>query len=192
MSVSDRYAQGAASRTAHMLINAGLFQICWFLAVVLQSHWMWLVVVLMLAHALIYVTGNLRALRAVAFVAVLGIVLDTGLRWSGTYLFPGQELDIGAWMLPLWLYGLWLAFALTVPISLSWLAQRRVLWVVSCGVIGPLSYLAGRKLGAIDYPDVTIVVQAVQWAGLAWITQDFLDVTVRDNDSDTNSDVAQG
>jgi hypothetical protein len=61
--------------------------------------------------------------------------------------------------------GLWVSFALTINHSLSWLKNKVVLQVFFGGIGGPLAYLAGQKLGAIELTsDNTPYILIVSWA----------------------------
>jgi hypothetical protein len=70
--------------------------------------------------------------------------MDTGWQAIGLLSFTGQ-LVLG---IPLWLVVLWLLFSGTLFHSLAFLQQRLLLAAILGAAAGPLSYLAGMRLGA--------------------------------------------
>ena len=71
---------------------------------------------------------------------------------------------------------LWMLFASTLNASMGWLAGRFAVAAALGAVFGPLSYLAGARLGAIELhanTAVSLTAIAVVWAGalpaLLWI-----------------------
>jgi hypothetical protein len=60
---------------------------------------------------------------------------------------------------------MWLLFAMTLNHSLSWLKGRYVLSFVFGALGGPLAYVAGEKLGAVEITsDLSLVILAISWA----------------------------
>ena len=75
--------------------------------------------------------------------ALLGIFLDSLLVLVGILQF-GEQL-----ILPLWFASLWLLFATTLSVSLSWLMQKPLLSVVFGALFGPMAYWAGSQFNAL-------------------------------------------
>jgi len=77
-------------------------------------------------------------------------------------------------------------FATTLNASLGWLAGRYRLAAALGAICGPVSYVAGARLGAIELPahaGLSLTAIAIVWAGvmpsLLWL-RDFLSIsTVR-------------
>ena len=93
-------------------------------------------------------------------VAAIGIGADAMLHITGVYQFAGNAL------VPLWLCGLWLAFATTLTRSLAFLGKRPWLAAVAGAVALPLNYWAGQRLGAVTFGyslPVTLVVISLTW-----------------------------
>jgi hypothetical protein len=103
----------------------------------------------------VLVTGHLllardRIREATLFLAIglFGFAVDTLQASAGLYAFTGTS--ILPWMCPPWMVALWMLFATTLNGSMAWLAGRHRLAAVLGAVCGPLSYMAGARLGAIE------------------------------------------
>jgi hypothetical protein len=77
-------------------------------------------------------------------------------------------------------------FATTLNGSMSWLAGRYRLAAVLGAICGPISYAAGARLGAIEFPlhaGLSLVGIAVVWAcvmpSLLWLPEFLATSTVR-------------
>ena len=101
---------------------------------------------------------------SVAAIFVMGIVIELILLKSGVITYHG--LTASDSFPPLWILALWLAFAPLPDGALSWLQNRWALQVLFGAVGGPLSYLAGEKLGAATLHDNRLFAIAV--LALAW------------------------
>lgn len=98
--------------------------------------------------------------------ALSGVLIDSLLAMMGVYIFSdsGQFLPV-----PLWLVMLWLVFAATVRHSLRYLQDKYWLAAALGAVGGPLSYLGGMKLGAVDFGYslvAVLVILSLIWACL--------------------------
>ena len=76
---------------------------------------------------------------------------------------------------PLWLIGLWAAFATLLPICFRWLFNRLWLAAILGAVSGTVSYVSGGKLGALMVNGDGLYWIALEW-GLAlpllvWLAQ---------------------
>ncbi len=79
----------------------------------------------------------------------LGYAADSLMVLTGVLRFAAKASLGGP--SPIWMVALWVAFATTLRSSLGWLRGRYVLGAMLGAVSGPLSYLAGQRLGAIEY-----------------------------------------
>ena len=146
------------------LINAGLFQLGWF-ACVLGGNSLWLLLAggALLAH-LLWVSRSLAQVRLIAVVCVLGSTVDGLLLNAGVFAFKQAGV-----LIPFWLVLLWALLAITLNHCLAWTAKP--LWrAILLGAIGgPLSYYAGQRLGAVQFPLglwPTLLGLSLLWAGL--------------------------
>ena len=146
------------------LINAGLFQLGWF-ACVLGGNSLWLLLAggALLAH-LLWISRSLAQVRLIAVVCVLGSTVDNLLLNAGVFAFKQPGV-----LIPFWLVLLWALLAITLNHCLAWTAKP--LWrAILLGAIGgPLSYYAGQRLGAVQFPLglwPTLLGLSLLWAGL--------------------------
>ena len=146
------------------LINAGLFQLGWF-ACVLGGNSLWLLLAggALLAH-LLWISRSLAQVRLIAVVCVLGSTVDGLLLNAGVFAFKQAGV-----LIPFWLVLLWALLAITLNHCLAWTAKP--LWrAILLGAIGgPLSYYAGQRLGAVQFPMglwPTLLGLSLLWAGL--------------------------
>lgn len=138
-----------------MLSKAGNFlayQLTWFAAVLgAASPYAWIgpsVAALALALHLWLVPDRATALRIVLLAGLPGYLTDSVLGSLGVFEFRGGASNVG-WLAPFWLLGLWLVFATTLRSSLGWLADRSGLAAFLGAVVGPVSYYAGDRFGAL-------------------------------------------
>lgn len=104
----------------------------------------------------------------VAAVAMaIGFLVETVYIRSGLldYKFASTSAQIA----PVWIVWLWANLALTMNNCLGWLHGRHVIAVAAGIVAGPLTYLAGARLGAAELGTTTapaFAYFAVSWAVL--------------------------
>ncbi len=148
------------SITEKAWFNAVWFQSTWFCAVLGRESLLPLTAAMLVLH-LALVRNTTRELLQLTTLAAIGIGVDACLSLAGVFRFPGGVL------VPLWLCGLWLAFATTPGRSLSFLGRRPMLAMLAGAVAIPLNYWAGQRLGAVEfgYPvPVTLAIMSLVWA----------------------------
>ncbi len=146
------------------------FQIAWFAAVLGGAHHLDLVGSCpALALFAFHIASNHRrwfsSCVIVFAIVLLGIVVEFLLLKSGAITYRGSTAS--ASLPPLWILALWLAFATLPDGALSWLSGRTELQVIFGALGGPLSYIAGEKLGAAELHTsftYAMVVFAIVWA----------------------------
>jgi len=146
---------------SHVALNAVLFQVVWFAAVLGAAHgapWLgWGALALLAAQAL--TTPHWRIDLAFAVVCMaIGFLVDSMWSWSGILVYDGPGLAPG------WIVALWAAVGLSLNHSLGWFRTRAILGGIAAGAIAPLSYLAGERLGAVNVPVPTLL----GWIALVW------------------------
>jgi len=151
-----------------LVINFVAFQLGWFACVLGAANGLpWFgpaVVAAVVALHLARARRPLPELYLVAVAMALGLVADSVLLATGWLRY-----SVGLWMpglAPYWIIAMWALFATTLNVSMGWMRGRPLLTVLMGAVGGPLSYLAGEKLGAIHLtqPVPALAALAVAWA----------------------------
>jgi hypothetical protein len=169
------------SPLAGKAVNVVLFQAAWFAAVLGAARGtFWLGPLAMLPVLAIHLAlqdNRLGELKLLLAAGLLGFVYDTSLVSAGvftplTHLFPRP-------FSPPWMICLWLNFAATLNVSMSWLRGRYLLAALFGAVGGPLAYYSGAKLGATEaLPSAFgMLVLAIGWGVmtplLVWLAKVF-------------------
>ncbi len=149
----------------NLVINAVGFQVAWWALVAgvapgYEGAALALSALLAAAHLRFFSPRPKRELGLALAAWLLGLGFDSLLQAGGFITFQGASLGP---LSPFWLWALWALFGLTLDASMSFLQRRH--WALSAvlgGVFGPLSYLAGAKLGA-----ATLVANPLNFAALA-------------------------
>lgn len=154
---------------AALVANALMFQLCWFAFVGGAGRGnAWIGFVPLAAFA----AWQLRASRVrradiglMAVSGTLGFAVDTTYVQAGALQYaaavPSAELA------PVWIVGMWMAFALTLNHSLDFL-KHNLLAALALGLVGaPLAYaIAAAKFGAASFEGTALFALAL--VGLAW------------------------
>lgn len=157
----------------NLAVNFVAFQLGWFACVLGAANGLpWagpLVVLAVVALHLARVRRPLPELRLVALAMALGLLVDSLLLATGWLSYPAGLWLPGPWgayLAPYWIVAMWALFATTLNVSMGWLRGRPLLAVLMGGIGGPLSYLAGEKLGGIELtaPAAALSALAFAWA----------------------------
>lgn len=150
------------------LINFVAFQAGWFscvLSAAYGSPWMGLIVVcvIVVSH-LMTADDRVHEVQLVALAVLLGLIFDSLLVSSGWVRYPSGMVISG--IAPYWILAMWALFATTLNLSMGWLKNNRLLASFMGAVFGPLSYLAGQRLGAIELVNFSssMIALTVIWA----------------------------
>ncbi|MEE4216976.1 MAG: DUF2878 domain-containing protein [Xanthomonadales bacterium] len=149
------------------VINFAAFQFGWFATVLGTANGMpWLGPLTVLGVVALHLRRARRPAveaRLLMIALLLGTAVDSLVLAGGWISYPN-----GAWLpgfAPYWIITLWALFATTLNLSLGWMKQRYVLAAAFGAIGGPLSYLAGAKLGAMSF---IATVPAAMALALAW------------------------
>lgn len=106
-----------------------------------------------------------EALLIVA-ASLIGLVWDSALIAIGLFTYPSGILVPG--LAPYWMIALWAVFATSLNLSMGFLKGRLWLAALVGGIGGPVSYLAGGRLGGLEMSDPVLALgaQAIGWAVL--------------------------
>lgn len=170
----------AAARSGRrdILINAAAYQLGWFacvLGAVNGAPWLG-------PLCLVPVVGLFLRMRPDPgpALALLGVVGMLGLAWDSLLVSLGWlAYPSGTWiegLAPYWMLALWVMFATTLDLSFGWLRGRALLAAALGAVFGPMAYLAGQRVGAVEFlaPMHASLALAAGWAvfmpGLVWLS----------------------
>lgn len=148
------------------LINFGLFQLGWFIAIWGAAHQKLLpsmiAIALILMIYIIQARYKKEAFILLLLIMLLGPIFDQCLLSFGLIEYKSQFSE---YIVPIWIVALWGLFATTLNISLSWLKHYKLLAVLLGLIGGPLAYIAAEKLNAIQLMNsYALLVLALGWA----------------------------
>lgn len=150
------------------LLNFGLFQLGWFGCVVSGAAGQpWLGAILaavIIGWHITHAEYPKAELKLIAIAIVIGAVWDSVLVWQGWLSYPsGMVLPYTA---PYWIVIMWALFATTLNVSLRWLKGRWFYAIVFGAIGGPLAYLAGQRLGAVEFIEYyhALLALLIGWA----------------------------
>ena len=105
-----------------------------------------------------------RELALLMLAGVIGALFDSALVQTGWLIYPnGFILPDTA---PYWIVCLWLLFATTLNVSMRWLRGRVAIAMLFGAIGGPMSYLAGTRLGALEFTETApaLISLGIGWA----------------------------
>ena len=152
----------------HLLLNIAAFKVGWISSVMggaMQLPWIGPVAVLLaVALHLNFARRPRSELLLIVSCGLIGASFDSLLVAAGWVSYSsGVFFEYAA---PYWIIAMWMLFATTLNVSMQWMRYRPVMTAVIGFVAGPMSYIAGEKLGAINFVNETaaLVGLAVGWA----------------------------
>lgn len=160
------------------ILNLVGFNAGWFACVLGAANgqpWIGVIAVSVLAVIWIGFTRAPKSMLALVLAAAaMGYVLDSGLTLAGVLTFD-EEARLGG-PAPLWMVAMWVNFAVALPISMAWIIGRYGIGALLGATGGPLAYLAGDRLGAVEIPTEfsAWLLITLEWAvampALIWMT----------------------
>jgi hypothetical protein len=161
------------------IVNLVLFQLGWCACVFgaawnLQGLGVGIGLGLLGMHLWLARDRSLQVKLAIS-TAGIGLVLDSAQMAAGIFTFPRGLIVVG--LPPPFMTVLWLLFATTFRYGMRWLSGRYSFSALF-GLLGsPISFLAGERLEAIEFPPPVLLHYAgvgLVWAGvvplLIWIS----------------------
>ena len=162
----------------HLLINFTAFQVGWFACVLGAANGYPLVgpVIVLLVTALHLAIAHepRKELSLIMVAAVIGACFDSLVVRTGWIAYPNGILLDGT--APYWNVAMWLLFATTLNVSLRWMRRNYAISALFGLVGGPLSYVAGAKLGGLVFIQTVpaLAALAIGWAAimpfLIWVS----------------------
>ncbi|WP_051275228.1 DUF2878 domain-containing protein [Aestuariibacter salexigens] len=144
------------------LLNFALFQTIWFVAAFWQEQAL-LVLALLVSAIVLVAKQRLTELKVIVCCGVVGIIMDSLLTANQVLVFGSEQQS---WHVPVWFMAIWFGFAGTLRHSLRSLTARPVLLTAVAAIFAPLNYLAGARLGALEFGLSTIeaaLIISVSW-----------------------------
>ena len=138
------------------LINATLFQVGWFVAVLGNNMWAMASAALVLLLHWLLLSRRWQEWLLIAGVVALGYGIDSLMVVGGLFIVPG-----GGYLAPLWLLAIWMMFATTLCHAFAWLRQRLLVAALLGAIAPPFSYWAGEQLAPLDFSDPLLTLLAV-------------------------------
>lgn len=102
-------------------------------------------------------------LKLMAVAVAMGLFFDSLLVTAGWLVYPNGTFIAG--IAPYWILAMWALFATTLNLSMVWLKKRLWLAAIMGAIFGPVSYVAGARLGGLEFINyqASIVALAVIW-----------------------------
>ncbi|MDJ0919216.1 MAG: DUF2878 domain-containing protein [Woeseiaceae bacterium] len=151
----------------NLFINFAAFQVGWFSSVLggaKQLPWAGPLAVLAIVALHLYRSDKPQVeLKLILACGVLGTVFDSLLVAANWVGYPSGMFS--SFMAPYWIIAMWMLFATTLNVSMGWMKGRPWLAAVMGLIAGPLTYIAGHKLGGIEFANQTAALIAL---GLGW------------------------
>lgn len=149
------------SKRLFSLFNFAWFQAIWWLAILFQYKYFWLIVVLIAGHFLLS-KSKIDDLKC----ALVGIIASCAVDYPLTRLGVLEFNDGSGFIVPLWLVCIWLAFTCTITRSLSFMRYKYALGAGLAAVSGTMNYIAGARLGAVTLP--FDILTSAAYIGVFW------------------------
>ena len=164
------------------VLNISLYKIGWLSSVASAAGgqaWIGgLVVLAVVAAHLATATDRSQSVKLLMAAAVIGFFWESLLVAFGVLGYPGHQSV--APFAPYWIIGMWVLFATTLNIGFRFLKHRLTLATLVGAIGGPLAFLAGSKVGAVEFMLPTwqaLAVIGIGWAMLlpavVWISRHF-------------------
>jgi len=139
----------------NLVFNFALFHVGWLACVVGAATDMSLfgsaIAVLLIAVHLFNVANVRAELYLVSAAIIIGFTWETLLLSQQWLTYAGSSLSSS--VAPYWLVIMWALFATTINVSMAWMKNRWFLAVVMGAIFGPMAFIAGEKLGAVEFLD---------------------------------------
>ena len=152
----------------NLLINITAFKLGWLSSVVggaQQIPWLGpLVVFVAVAIHLARAERPSSEFMLLVSCGLIGAVFDSVLVAAGWVTFPSGMVSEST--APYWIVTMWMLFGTTINLSMRWMRGRPLLAAAFGFVGGPLAYIAGHKIGGIEFVDQTaaLAMLAIGWA----------------------------
>lgn len=149
------------------IINFILFQTAWFVTIFSAAYGnpyfgVLFTLVWVIFHFSFLTNKRNKELLIICITAVMAIAFELAQVLYGFISYPEQAALIT--MVPLWMITLWINLSLTINHSMAWLKGRYILAALFASVAGPLTYVAGERIGAITlHSNMSLLAISIMW-----------------------------
>lgn len=152
-----------------LLINFVGFQFGWFACVISAANsqpLLGIICAVLVVTLHLYRNSSNAEFYIILTAMLVGFIWESMLVASGWLHYintPSSEI-----FAPIWLVAMWALFATTINLSMAWLKGRWLLAALLGALFGPLAFVAGEKLGAVEFVNhsAALAVLALGWACL--------------------------
>jgi len=151
-----------------LLINLVIFDIAWFSSVFGGAQGMpWLGPLAVLVALLIHLHAARNSAEEFLLIlscGIIGAIFDSFLVATGWVTYKAGLFS--DFLAPYWIITMWMLFATTLNVSMRWLRGKPWLAAVLGLVGGPVTYIAGQKIGGIVLTNqvAALLALAIGWA----------------------------
>ncbi|WP_063651822.1 DUF2878 domain-containing protein [Aliivibrio fischeri] len=143
------------------LINAVWFQLAWLAAIIYKQQAIPFLLLSVLIHLWVSPSRKQDAMM-ITVIGIIGVISDSFLSLIDIFAFANNVI------IPIWLIMIWAHFSIALNHSLKWLSRFHIVAISLFGAIaGPLNYLAGQRLGGVEFVyslNIALFAVAVIWA----------------------------
>ena len=152
---------------ANKILNIIALKVIWLLAVIGAAKGIiWPSLIAVFCFGIWQLSPKRKHKNDALFICLAvptGFLLDSIWQTSSLISFSSGNNHVA----PIWILGLWAAFALTFNHSLAWLKSRPILAVCFGAFGAPISYFAAHNLGALTYPNgllAACICLSISWS----------------------------
>lgn len=105
-----------------------------------------------------------REFTLVILTGFIGLAWDSILVSAGWLAYPTGTFLPG--IAPYWILAMWMLFATTLNVAFRWLHGRLLLAAILGAFFGPVSYVGGAAVGAVELtlPSAALTALSIGWA----------------------------
>jgi len=151
------------------VLNAIFFYIIWWGCILgIQYSYNYLGPILTIIVGIFHlniITDFKKEAKLILAVGLLGLIVESFHLHSNLLDYNGY-IFTNSLFPPLWILCMWLGFAGTLNYSMFWMKGRWILMIICGAIFGPMSYLAGVKLGVLNLNFsymLSIIVIGITW-----------------------------
>ena len=104
--------------------------------------------------------------RLLLVAAFIGLAWESWLVQAGLLQYTSGNLVPG--LAPYWIVAMWVLFATLLNTGMRWLRRSKVVAAIAGGIGGPMAFVAGASVGAVEFvsPVLALIAIGVGWAAL--------------------------